>query len=167
MFKTALGWVRQARIHSLLILVCVAAVFGFGLLYHLGTSPNGLSPAGLAYKNSAHSLRTIYHNPLNAPHKVVEYIFIKAGLTGHFPLRLTSAIFALIFIASFYILARNWFGKSIGFFSTILFFSNPILIIAGRQASAEIMFFCPLAIMASYYWLLRDERTKTLAWLVL
>ncbi|MGH7156689.1 MAG: hypothetical protein ACREGG_01050, partial [Candidatus Saccharimonadales bacterium] len=42
-----------------------------------------------------------------------------------------------------------------------------ILIIAGRQASAEIMFFCPLAIMASYYWLLRDERTKTLAWLVL
>ncbi len=167
MFRATLGWIRQARIHSVSIIACVAIILGFGFFYRLGSSTSGLSQAELNYKNSALSLRSIYHNPINAPHKLLEYGLSHIGSNSWFMLRLTSVLFAIIFILSFYIIAKNWFGRTIGLLSSLLFFSLPIFIIAARQASAEIMFFCPLALMARYYWLTRSGGDKTLPWLIL
>ncbi len=167
MFKAVLGWIRQARLPSLFLFLVVGFSLVFAVFYHSGSQPSGLSTSEVMARNSSQSFTDIYHNPVNAPHKLVILAALKLGLSGHGSLRLSSAVFAIIFALAFYVLARMWFGKSISLFGTVLFLSLPIFIIASRQASANIMYFSPIVILAVYNWLLRTKHNHAAAWLLL
>lgn len=109
----------------------------------------------------------IFNNPINAPHRLIGHLSAALFNYSFFSVRLASALFAIAFIFSFYKVVRHWFGGSIGIYGAILFALTPLLILAGRQAGAQIMFLAPAAIVAAYLWLNKSEKHKTEAWVAL
>jgi hypothetical protein len=57
-------------------------------------------------------------------------------------------VFAIVFIL------WSWFGREIGLMGALLFIATPLFLIAARQGTSEIMYFCIAAIMAVYIWTL-------------
>lgn len=164
MFNRTLGRVGDYRrgIAIGVILLLVIAV----TTHHIGSAPAGLSPVEATSKAQSSGLLYIINHPLDAPHKLAEYAAQKTspGRTG--VLRLASYIYALLFAAAFYYLARGWFGKTVGLLSTLVFCLSPFILVPARVASAEIMLVWPIGLMAAYHWLDKTEK-KTWAWLVL
>jgi len=129
-------------------LVCAAGIIFF-LSYHLGSSPSGLSPQEAAARASA-ALHAIANMPINAPFKIVQNGLIHIDPQSHFLLRFASVIFTSIFLGCFFYLLKGWFGKSIALLTTIILAFTPYFILAARSAGGEIMFFAPVAVLASY-----------------
>jgi 4-amino-4-deoxy-L-arabinose transferase-like glycosyltransferase len=167
MLRAPLGWIRQAQAGSVVAYTLAFLVFGFICLYHISSAPSGLNTAEAAARSGSQSLSLIAHNPINGPHKLVVLAADKLGFGGHGALRLSSVVFAAIFALSFYLLARGWFGRSVGLLSTVIFIGTPIFIVTARQASAEVMLFSPVLLMAVYSWLLRTQKYRKEAWFCL
>lgn len=133
-------------------------------LHNIGGLP-GLSPAEIAARAHSASLRSILDNPLNAPHSLLVLAFHKLfGSAG--ALRLASYVYAVIFAGAFYYLARSWFGKTVGALGALVFCLSPFFLLPARVASAEIMFYWPLLLMAFYHWHNKTEK-KPRAWIIL
>src|SRR5665647_518804 len=105
-----------------------ALVIGGFLLYRLGTLVPGLSAVELAARASASSGKLIIKNPLNLPHKLIQYGFISFGLTGAFWMRLASVIFAIIIIVGFYRIIRTWYSVRVALLTTFLLLSSPMFL---------------------------------------
>lgn len=158
------SWLNRAN--PLSIIASVVIFIGLAWVFYPGNMPSGFSAAEQAAKISSSSLSSISDNPVNAPHKLLSYGIQKTAGAGHTSLRMVSVVFALLFAGCFYYLVRSWFGKSIGLMATIVFCLSTFFIIAAKQASGEIMYFAPLAVMATYFWLTRTDQ-KSLALIVL
>jgi hypothetical protein len=157
------GIARQIFAKSLTLYLILAAVLFFIISYHISSSPAGLGPTEISAKNASLSLSNILNNPINAPHHLLSFVFLKAGLHTNLALRLSSVLFAELFIISFYSLTRVWFGKSIGLFGAVILATLPLFLIAARQGSSEIMLFSIITIMAVYVRLCRLDERKELA----
>ena len=166
MFKSLSGWLGQISRRYLVYYTCLAVGCFFLFLWRLGSLPDGLSPAEAAARSANRSISGILNDPTNAPQRLLQHLLASAG-HGHLWLRLSSAIFAIIFTACFYRLVAHWFGRSIGFFGSVLFVTTPLLVISSRQTSAEIMFLTPLAVMAAYAWMVRTDKYRPTAWITL
>jgi 4-amino-4-deoxy-L-arabinose transferase-like glycosyltransferase len=151
----------------LIFYIAIIVVLGFISFYHIAAAPKGLSQAEASSRDTSLSLRSIANNPINAPHKLVIWVAHKLSFDSYSALRFSSVLFGLLFGLCFYVLARVWFGKTVGLLSTAVFLSTPLFIIAARQASAEVMWFAPVLLMTVYSWLLRTKKHKKLAWLCL
>lgn len=125
----------------------------------------GFSSAELSERTSSATISGIYHNPINAPHKLLEFIFIKLAPNNQLNIRLASALMAVVIVFCFYKLAVNWFGKAIGLFGTLLFISVPLYIVSARQGTAEIMYFSPIILIWLFAWLCKTKKSKSFAWL--
>lgn len=167
MLRAQLEWIRPVSIRRLFWYLLVAVIIGFTLFYHSGSAPAGLSPQEVAARTGSQSLATILNNPLDAPHKLVALVLHRSGFSGAAALRFDSALFAILFVVSFYSLAKSWFGRTVSLLSVLLFFGTPFLIIMARQASGGIMLLSPVVIIALYNWLLRTNKYKNWAWMSL
>jgi hypothetical protein len=141
----------------LFIYLLLAAVVLFFLVHNLGSRPAGLSPDEYASKTASQSISSIINSPLNAPHKLLAYGLHAASLSWRSALRLSSAIFAALFIFCFYRILRAWFGGTIGLLGTVILAATPLFLVLARQGSAEIMYFSITAVMAAYMWMQRSE----------
>lgn len=157
-------WRFSLRI-GLAIVSVVSLAFLF--LWHLGSLPAGLSATEQAARNQSASLQHLWSNPINAPHNVLIYIFLKLGLRGLFWLRLTSVLWATIFVFAFFKLCRRWFGEFTAWLSTILFTATPLLLLTARSADASIMYLLPVCLAALYYGLLGRETPSRIQYLTL
>ncbi len=158
------GWLKKADL--LIIVGWILVAVGLLWVFYPGNMPKGFSVNEHLVKSSSSEIDEIYKNPTNAPQRLIIYSAQASGQTSHTTLRLVSVIFGLIFAACFYYLVRNWFGKTIGLMSTIIFCLSTFFILASKQASGEIMLFAPIAVMAAYMWLTRTDR-KSLALILL
>jgi hypothetical protein len=157
MFKAWGGRLRRLFSRHLLAYFVLAA-FLFGVFFwRLASLTPGLSPAEAATRGTSLALRKIYDDPVNAPFKLIQHLFIKLDPGSILFLRLSGVILGLIFAVCFYKLAVSWFGRAIGLFGTLLFITLPLFVISARQASAEIMFFTPVILMWLYYKLMKNE----------
>jgi 4-amino-4-deoxy-L-arabinose transferase-like glycosyltransferase len=147
----------------------LAVVILFCLLYfwRLGSIVPGLSPHEYAARMSSSTLGKIIENPLNAPHKVPQFILQLLGFHGAFWMRSISAVFGLIFIASCYLLLRTLFGKFIAVGATLMFAATPWVILISRNASADVMFLSPLLLLLVFAVLRKTENHHTLFWFLL
>lgn len=143
-----------------------AGIFGL-FLWRLGSLTPGISPDEKSAALASQSLQTIQDMPINGFFKIFQYALGQTNLSTSVSLRLVSVIFAVIIIACFYTMVRTWFGRTVGLFSTFLLLGTPLLLVAARQATAEIMYLSPVILMATYYWLLRTEKSYKSAWLLL
>lgn len=163
MFSTSWRRLSKAGLNLPLILIIAAGIIV--TIWHIDSSPAYLSPTGASARAASSSLLDIYHNPINAPHKIL--VFAAGHIGGGIGvLRLASYLMAMVFAVSFYRLSKGLFGSLVGALSTILFTISPFFIIPARQASAQIMLFSPLALMALYVWFIRTDK-KYLAWLLI
>lgn len=116
-----------------------ALVVGGFLLYRLGTLVPGLSAVELAARASASSGMLIIKNPLNLPHKLIQYGFISLGLTGAFWMRLASVIFGIIIIVGFYRIIRTWYSVRVAILTTFLLLSSPMFLHFARLGTPQIL----------------------------
>jgi 4-amino-4-deoxy-L-arabinose transferase-like glycosyltransferase len=136
-------------------------------IWRLGSLTPGLSPAEVAARNASLSLRTIYHQPVDAPLKIVQHFLLKIDSASLIYLRAASVAFAIIFAICFYRLAVGWFGRFIGLLAALVFVSLPLFVISAHQASAEVLLFWPVLLLWLYYKPLKTEQLKPLIWLAL
>jgi hypothetical protein len=155
------GW----RTFKILLTSLIALLFIFFLYFwNLGTLTPGLSQHEATARSQSSYLNTIKNNPINAPHKLLQYFFHFTGHHGAFWMRSVSVLFALAFVAGFFILARKWFGNTIGLVSTVAFASLPWTIILARCAAPDIMYFTPIVVLLSYTLLCSSKQKQPLIW---
>lgn len=146
-------------IFSSLVLVFIT------FFWNLGTLTRGLSPVEVATRVHSQNLHQIGADPINAPYSALQYLVHLAGLHTVFYLRLVSVILALVFVISFFKIARHWFGKPIALTSTIILMVTPLVVLTARSASANIMFLSPALVAAYYFWYSRMDSPTYLAYL--
>lgn len=146
------------------VFLLTTLIFSF-YFWRLGSLTSGLGPAEVDARTSSSSLKLILDNPVYAPHKISVFAVQKTFGSSALALRSVSAVLAIIFLFCFYQLVRMWFGKMIGFFSTMFLAAIPWFVLLARSGGSEILLFAPIAVLASYYWLLRSRSRS--AWLAL
>lgn len=165
-----LNWLRDIsrRIvgNQLFISLLGLGLFYWLYLYKLGTTTVGLSRSEFEASQGSSSLLAIIHNPVYAPHKLLQFGFRELFGYNTASLRLVSVIFAGIFLVCFYILCARWFGRLIGTVSTVMLGSLPWFSLLGRNATPSIMLMISSLILLSYYWFARSRKFVFISWLV-
>lgn len=152
-----------ARIIAVIVLV-TATIFVF-YFWRLGSLTAGLGPAEVNARSSSSSLSLIANDLSYAPHKVLQYAATTLIGDSALVLRSISVVFAIVFLFSFFGLVKSWFAKTISLFATLLLGATPWFILLARSAGPEISLLAPIAVLASYYWLVRSKRFA--AWIAL
>ncbi|HET9722180.1 MAG TPA: glycosyltransferase family 39 protein [Candidatus Saccharimonadales bacterium] len=160
-------WLASAEPLSFLAYAVGIVVLFVLYIWRLGSLVPGLSSNEVAARDVSSGIHKIYHQPLYAPHSLVQHLFTTFSPHSPFYLRFTSVIFALVMIFCFYKLAVMLFGKLIGSAGALIFAATPFLVVSGRQATAAIMLFSPVVLMLIYNWLVKSQGHKNLAWLLL
>lgn len=123
----------------------IAAVLLF-MTWHLGTLVPGLSNSETEAANSSSSLTTIYNNPVNAPHKLLQLGAQTVAPGSAAGLRTPSLIFGSIFLFSLYYILQKWFGKAFGVTATLMTATTPLVAITARSATPDILIMWPLVV---------------------
>jgi 4-amino-4-deoxy-L-arabinose transferase-like glycosyltransferase len=126
-----------------------------------------MSQAEVKAAKASQSIGSIKDNPVNAPHKIIQYGFHHIGGGSAGWLRLPSVLFALLFLMFFYLLMRQWFGRLVGALAALIFATTPLILLTARSATPASMLLIPIALIASFTWLYRYSRWHTLAWFAL
>jgi len=119
--------------------------------WHLGSLTKGFSPAEATNISNSHSLHSLLNSPFNAPHNIFIYGLLKVHHAGIFGIRSVSAVFGLLFIFCFYKIARMWFGPFISWIATLTVATIPLVTLAARSATADIMYLAPIVPVALYF----------------
>ena len=130
--------------------------------WHLGSTTPGLSSNELSAIGQSHSVSAIYNNPVYAPHKLLQLGFSKLRPNSLAFLKLSSVIFALIFIASLYFIIRKWFGKTVAVLAAAMAAVTPWYAILGRSASPDIMLAIPVLIGSLVLAIQKDKSRQEL-----
>lgn len=155
------GWLKGSFVGIL-----VSAVLLVLLVWRLGTMVPGLSPAEAVAQAGSSSLSSIFHNPINAPQRLLQYGFQTTGQNGAFWLRLASVLFAVFFAYCFYSISRRWFGRFTGMMGALLLIGMPWFVLSARSAQPTVMMLSFLAVLAAYDWFQRSDK-PLLPWLAL
>jgi 4-amino-4-deoxy-L-arabinose transferase-like glycosyltransferase len=165
MFNKLREVVRPIVGSQLFIFITGFVLFCWLYLLRLGTLTKGLSPAEVQAANNSASIENIIHDPIYAPHKLLQYGLRE--LFGYHPwcLRAASVIIAAFLLMCFYNLCSRWFGRLIGTVTTIALASAPWVTLLGRSATPSIMLLVPALLLFSYYWFARSKKWVTFSWL--
>lgn len=143
-----------------LLLSAIAAV-SLAVLYtfRLGTlTHQRLGSTEITSHNNDLDWRTIVINPINAPYKFFDYIFIHLNYHSPTYARLSAVLFALIAIGSFYFIMYRWHGTRCAVLATILFATSGWLLHVGRLATgSSLLVAVPLALILFASWLAKTE----------
>lgn len=127
------------------------------LFWHIASTPPGMSPAEKAAIASSSSLSAIWHWPLNAPHKLLQYVFQSFGHDSVGYMRAVSAAFGLLFSIAVYVLIKNWFGRFVAALSAMLLVGTPLFLILSRSATPIVMY---LALLLPIGWFVALKHYK-------
>jgi hypothetical protein len=164
MFRRVLGGLKSGTRRFFLILI--VSLISLAVVYRLETVPKAINHNEKQYVQSSGTLKQVYDEPANAPHKLLilgASTIIKPKVNY---LRGVSILFAILSALSFYVLCRHWFGTVIALMSCLVFLISPFFLASARAVSPEILRFAPLIVLAVYYWHLRIKNGN-LAWILL
>lgn len=153
--------ITKLTIGSLLLGGLIFTLF----FWNLSALTKGLSPAEMSARSASSSVHIILNNPVYAPHKVLQYATSHIFTSSSLALRSVSSTLAIIFLVCFFMLVKSWFGKLIGFIAVLLLAATPWVVLLARSGGPEILLIAPVAVLASYYWLVRSKSRP--AWLAL
>jgi hypothetical protein len=164
MLEFSRRWANWQTVKNLLIFVLVFTFCFCLYVWRLGTLVPGLSKHENAARIASGSYHKIIDNPINAPHKVVQYLLQLLDYHGAFWMRSVSVLFALVFLVSFYLLLKMWFGRFISLIGTLIFATTPIVIIVARSAAPDVMWFSSILFILAYTFFTRTEARAALGW---
>lgn len=160
-------WVSWWTAKNLLI-GCAAAAFFFALyVWRLGTLTQGLSKHEFAARAASGTHQNIVNDPVNAPHKLIQYILQLLDYHGAFWMRSVSMLFALLCIGAFYMLLKIWFGRFMALVGTLLFATTPWIVLSARSAAPDVMWMSSILFLLSYTLFCRTTSKPNLAWFLL
>ncbi len=153
----------QAWQPAFLFTIGIVIVFGL-LFFRLSNLVSPYSPAEIASRESAKNIAQISKDPLNAPHKAGQYLLQKAGRKGPLAMRSISALFGILAVCMFFLVARLWFTDRIAALISILFSTSTWFLATTRSATPYIMLTAVLALIVAGSWL-RYSRKRSLAFI--
>jgi hypothetical protein len=121
------------------------------LILYITSSPKYLTQEEVNNQQSSTSVSDIYYHAPYAPHRLLILGINKIGLHNDLYIRSVSILFAIIILCCFYLLAKSWYGRNIGLFSSLIFAFTPMFLINARLGTPGILFFWPVVIMSVYY----------------
>lgn len=159
--KTFIKWVKNNWVVILFAALSISIVL-FASLYNLsGMTNNQLSSIEVESIHSANSGTNLWQNPINLPHKLLIYLLMKLNLLTVFTARASSAIFGVIFIIGFYLLATYWFSKRTAWLASAMLLSSPLYLNFSRLATPSVLL--PLGLLGiiwSAWWTFEGSRTN-------
>lgn len=111
---------------------------------------------------SSSSGERIWNNPLFLPFKLAEYTLIKSGLASVYLFRAIPAVFGLILVCFFYLLAKLWFSPKIALVASFMLLTSGLFLNFTRLAVPDILL--PLGLLGliwSAWWVFQNKRTNT------
>lgn len=115
---------------------------------------------------SAESIKEIVTNPINAPYKIISYLFIKISPTILF-IRAVSYLFYLLCCISLYFVLRHWHNVQVAGLTTLAFATNSVVLATGRLGTTLITVFAWYIFAAMLLWQLHSRSNKLVPVLVL
>ncbi len=161
------SWRPVKFLISTILLFCLVFVL---YIWRLGTLISGFSAhevVATSKTGGSGNLSAIKNNPLDAPHKILQFVFQHFGHHGAFWMRSVSVFFALLFLLVLFLQLRKWFGKYIAAIGTLFLATTPWVVLAARNASADIMLLAPVLIVYAYLGLTSAQKRITLSWFLL
>lgn len=140
---------RMIGLYVFLVLILV-----FAVTYKLHSLVPGFTASEVQTYQASESLKTIFHNPVNAPYHLLGWIVIKAHTSE--PLvyfRVISAWLGLCTLALFCGLLYYWHGHRVAILGTILFGSSDWFLHIARLGTPAVLMFGILALIACGVWL--------------
>lgn len=138
-------------------------------LFHLGRFI-GQGPAELQAVAASGSLGSLAANPINLPHKLLEFIALQLPFGSEaFRGRLGSVLLALLAGACFFFLVQRWHGMRNAVLATALFVTSSWMLQTGRFGASLVLFsFLVLGLAALAAWIANAEaRGSTVIWIAL
>lgn len=129
------------------------------LFFQLGTMVPGFSQPELEARATTRTARAIVNDPLNLPHKILQYGLQRFGNNGTFALRTASAISGFVFVILFYRLLRRWQTVRIAILGTVLFATSSWFLHISRLATAEILLMSLVALVLSAQYFRHSRQT--------
>lgn len=151
---------RRPTLYLLLIVTAFAMYF-----WRLGSLTAGIGPDEAISRSQSTNIDNLIDDPVNAPYHLSQWLFITLFNEGAAFTRLSSAIFAIVFIVCFYIVAKSLFGRFVGVLSALILAATPLVILMARNGSPRIMLLSPMAILATYYLFINAKKHSYLSWI--
>jgi hypothetical protein len=159
--KNILKWFQNNWKALLIAFFSLIIILG-ACFYNLESITNSkLSPSEASAIASSSSGERIWNNPLFLPFKIAEYFIIKAGLTSVYLFRAIPALFGVVLVFCFYLLARLWFSPKIAWVASIMLLSSGLFLNYTRLAVPDVLF--PLGLLSllwSAWWVFQNKRTN-------
>ena len=120
------------------------------LLYfqRLGSLLPGFSSPELNSYAAARDWHTIVNNPVNAPYKLVVWLFTAVLHHGILADRAVAAVIGVIAALLFFVIARAWCTYRVAFFATLMFATSAGLLHFARFGTGQILQMSILALLA-------------------
>lgn len=139
-------------------LVLVSAL----LAVKLATLVPGASDAEVAAKAQTTTFSALIHNPLNLPHKLLEFVIQQVTGGGILATRAISAVFGLVTVCMFYYVMRVWHTNRVAVIGTLLFTTSSWFLHTARNGTPDILMTSVLALLLAGIWL-REHRRRWVA----
>lgn len=133
--------------------LALAVVIFLLLIFHLGIRPAALSQPEVNTRLSSQSLRTIINNPINAPLKLPELLFMTMRPASITASRITAAIYGVITMLLLFWVLRLWQGNLVATLGTIMFGTSSWFLHTARLNTPEVLLYGIVAIIAVSLWL--------------
>ena len=114
--------------------------------------PNFAAPE-LAARESSNSIRQIIDNPVNAPHKLGQFVLQTAGLEGPLAMRAASAAFGVLAVYLFFLVIQSWFTTRVAVLGSLLFATSSWFLHIARLGTPDILLMGILALLVCGMWL--------------
>lgn len=138
----------------LLAVFLISALF----LYKIDTLLPGLSNNEIAQIQKTSTPSALIENPIGLPHKTVQFIAHKSGLSPIVAIRAASTILAMIVALAFYYVLSNWYTKRIAVLGTLLFVTSSSFLNVARSGTDLINYSLLFLAFACVIWLQKSDR---------
>lgn len=135
------------------------------LLFSLGSLTPGATEAEVAAANESHSLSAIAHNPIYAPHKLLQYGLRQISEGSLFTFRLASALCGIATSLLFFYVLKSWYTTRVALLGTFVFVTSAWFLHVSRVGTPEILLTSLLAVLVAGIWL-RESRRRSLSLLI-
>lgn len=143
---------------SLLVLVVL-----FLQVYKLGTLTPAFSQVEISSRSQSATVNNIRTDPLQLPHKSLQFGLQKLDRRGPAAMRSVSVMFGLALLASFYFVLSMWYTRRIALMGGLLLASSSWFLHLTRLATPDIMFGLLFIFFACGVWLHKSRRRRLAA----
>src|ERR1035437_2689748 len=144
---------------SLVPLVTLLSISGVYLFRVSSLTHNLLSNREADAHNTYQSFKGFVTNPINAPYRLIDYLFLHLHTPTTAFTRYASVTFGLLACLLFFIIIRRWHGQRSAIFTTILFAISGWMLHVTRLGTPDILFvLVPLVLVLLASWAHKTEK---------